>query len=221
MFAGSTRPLSNPEAVPALSIGGSEQVPGDGSAIAQSGRGIASFRELRAFWREDRQTNRGSVFTPGFQVLAVHRFGVWVRGLENPIGKRVCKRLFLAAQWFVRSFHGIELPAGTQIGRRFRIGHQSGIVVHAQAVIGDDCLIRHNVTIGAARTGPAPPTPRIGDRVTIGAGAVLIGGITIGDDAVIGANVVVRVDVPANAVVLPPEPTIVMRRSAARTQPAV
>lgn len=221
MFVGSARPLPKPEGLPVLSIEGSDAAaPSLVATEVEPPKRIASFRDLRALWREDRQANRGSTFTPGFQALAVHRFGVWVRGLEGPIAKPVLKRLYLGVNWFVRSFHGIELPAGTRIGRRCAIGHQSGIVVHAHAVIGDDCLIRHNVTIGALRAGDREPTPRIGDRVEIGAGAVLLGGITIGDDAVIGANTVVRVDVPANAVVLPPDPTIVIRRPAASRAPA-
>lgn len=228
MFASSARSVPKPEGIPTASIDSSQPAlqdlskstaPPDSTTPAPDRR-ITSFRELRALWREDRENHRGSVFTPGFQVLAVHRFGVWMRGLENPVGKSVCKRLYLMVNWFVRSFHGIELPAATHIGRRCGIGHQGGIVVHARAVIGDDCLIRHNVTIGAARKGVGQATPRIGDRVEIGTGAVLIGGITIGDDVVIGANAVVRVDVPANAVVLPPEPTIVIRRSTGRRQPA-
>lgn len=172
---------------------------------------IASFSELRAHWREDRRVNRGSIFTPGFQALAVHRFGVWARGLQGRISRPVFRRIYRIVYWFTRSFHGIELPAATRIGRRLTVGHQSGIVVHAHAVIGDDCLIRQNVTIGTLKAGDDLPAPRIGDRVEIGAGAVLVGGIVIGDDAVIGANAVVRTDVPANAVVLPPEPTIRMR----------
>ncbi len=190
-----------------------------GRASANPERRIGSVSALCAHWREDRRVNRGSIFTPGFQALAVHRFGVWARELPGPASRAVFRRLYLVVNWFVRSFHGIELPAAARIGRRLTVGHQSGIVVHAGTVIGDDCLLRHNVTIGALRAGPSEPIPRIGDRVEIGAGAVLLGGITVGDDAVIGANAVVRVDVPANAVVLPPEPTIVIRRARAPRRP--
>ncbi len=87
--------------------------------------------------------------------------------------------------------------------------HQPGVVIADNAVIGDDCLIRQNVTIGSAvEYGPAP---KLGNRVRIGAGAVLIGGITVGDDVVIGPNAVVTEDVPAGATVLSPRPRVIHR----------
>ena len=172
---------------------------------------IPTFRSLRALWREDRQSHRGTFFSPGFQALAVHRYGVWARGLRSRLATRIFRRLYFIINWIARSFHGIELPPKTRIGRRTRIAHQGGIVLHMDCSIGGDCLIRHNVTIGVLRDGPGMKAPRIGNRVEIGAGAVILGDITIGDDAVIGANVVVRKDVPAKAIVLPPEPTVVLR----------
>ena len=88
------------------------------------------------------------------------------------------RRLSCSLDLFVRNVYGIQLSPQTQIGRRLRIVHQHGIVIHKSAVIGDDCLIRHGVTIGAAR---GPGAPRLGDRVEVGAGAVLVGNIRIGD----------------------------------------
>ena len=78
------------------------------------------------------------------------------------------------------------------------IGHQSGIVVHANAVIGDECFIRQNVTIGATSFERADEAPTLGRGVSVGCGAVILGGITIGDRAKIGPNAVVMVDVPAD-----------------------
>ena len=85
--------------------------------------------------------------------------------------------------------------------RRLSIEHHGCIVIHGASVIGDDCLIRHGVTLG--NTGYDDPfgAPTIGDRVQIGAGAKIIGRITVGNDAIIGANAVVIRDVPANVVV--------------------
>lgn len=172
---------------------------------------IPTFRSLIALWREDRERHRGNAFSPGFQALAVHRFGVWVLGLKPSPAAWVLCRLYSLINWVTRSFHGIELPAKTRIGRRTRFAHQGGVVLHMGCTVGDDCLIRHNVTIGLLRDGPGSKPPRVGNRVEIGAGAVILGDVSVGDDAVIGANVVVRKDVPAKAVVLPPEPTIVLR----------
>lgn len=89
--------------------------------------------------------------------------------------------------------------AATGFGERLRLGHPYGIVVHSRAVIGDDCTIMQHVTIGADFDGA--DAPRIGSGVRIGAGACIIGAVTVGDNAVIGANAVVVRDVPAGAVV--------------------
>lgn len=91
---------------------------------------------------------------------------------------------------------GINIPGPTQIGPGLLIGHAGGIVVNAAAVIGSNCNISHQVTIGVSR-GRNAGTPKIGDRVYIGPGSVIIGNITIGDDAAIGANAVVTRDVPS------------------------
>jgi serine O-acetyltransferase len=172
---------------------------------------IPRFRDLVALWREDRAAHKGNAFSPGFQALAVHRFGVWARSRRSRFAVRVFRRVHVMLQWVTRSLHGIELPAKARIGRRVRFAHQGGVVVHMDAVIGDDCLIRHGVTIGLASDGPGERPPHVGNRVKIGAGAVVVGAIKVGDDVVIGANAVVRRDVPPGALVLPPEPTVVLR----------
>jgi len=93
--------------------------------------------------------------------------------------------------------YGVELPWQTTVGRRLVIGHHAGVVIAANAHIGDDCLIRQNVTIGMVTDGGA--SPRIGDGVQIGAGAVILGDIVIGDGAIIGPNSLVTTDVPPGA----------------------
>ena len=103
-----------------------------------------------------------------------------------------------------RIITAIDISPRAEIGERFAISHGQGIVI-GDAVIGDDCRILQGVTIG--RDGfedhsDAPSAyPRIGDRVTIYAGAVVVGGVTIGNDAVIAANAVVVEDVPSGVAV--------------------
>ena len=75
--------------------------------------------------------------------------------------------------------------------------HPNGVVVHPEAVIGPNCLLFQQVTIGS---GPRPGLPKLGGHVDVGPGAKILGGVTIGDHAVIGANAVVVSDVPAGAV---------------------
>jgi serine O-acetyltransferase len=153
---------------------------------------------LLALLHEDWIANGRSWDRPGFRALAVHRFGAWL--LARPrIVRAPLYRVYRTLFRFVRNHYGIELPPTTKVGRRFRIGHQSGIVIHSRAEIGDDCLIRQNVTIGAANEDRAPRAPRLGNGVEVGAGAVIIGGVSIGDGARIGPNAVVMTDVPPGA----------------------
>jgi serine O-acetyltransferase len=164
---------------------------------------------LRAQLREDLERHRGEWSRPGFQALAVHRFGTYARtrrGLSGKVARKVHRMLFR----LVRNFYGIELPATTQIGRRLLLGHQHGIVIDEHAVIGDDCVVRHNVTMGAGARHWTTEAPRLGDRVSISPGVVIIGNVHIGDDVQIGPNALVTTDVPAGAMVFE-KPTRVLR----------
>lgn len=96
---------------------------------------------------------------------------------------------------------GAEISPGTRIGGGLSLPHPSGIVIHPAAIIGPNCLIFQQVTLGSGGGG----APRIGGHVDIGAGAKILGGVSIGDHAKIGANAVVLEDVPpfATAVGIP------------------
>ncbi len=96
--------------------------------------------------------------------------------------------------WRIAS--GADIPINARIGGGLLIPHPIGIVIHPEAEIGPNCLIFQGVTLG---TGTGPGLPRIGAGVDIGAGAKLLGPITVGDGAKIGANAVVLCDVPAGA----------------------
>ncbi|HEV2150153.1 MAG TPA: hypothetical protein VGR37_22335 [Longimicrobiaceae bacterium] len=164
-------------------------------------------RGLFALIREDFRANDASWSKPGFQALAVHRFGNAVLGLPRVL-RAPLSVLHDLCHVFVRNVYGIELPRSTRVGRRVRISHQSGIVVHPDAVIGDGCTIRQNVTIGGVsmRRGGAPT---LGAGVEVGAGAAIIGRVTIGDGARIGPNAVVMTSVPPGALVVVPPPRVV------------
>lgn len=96
----------------------------------------------------------------------------------------------------VQVLTGIELPCETRVGRNFIIDHFGGIIISGYATFGDNCRIRNGVVVGLSDV-TEPCAPRIGNNVDIGAGAKLLGSITIGDDVKIGANAVVIRDVPA------------------------
>jgi serine O-acetyltransferase len=96
----------------------------------------------------------------------------------------------------VRNVYGIELPYSVKLGRRVILEHQSGIVIHGLAEIGDDCIIRQGCTLGNRRLNAPLEAPKLGKCVNVGAGAQILGSVTIGDGAEIGANSVVLIDVP-------------------------
>ncbi len=134
----------------------------------------------------------------GVHALWYHRVahGLWNHGLHVPAR--------LLSQ-YARARTGIEINPGAQIGRRVFIDHGMGVVIGETAVVGDDVLLFHGVTLGGTCMSPGKRHPTIGDRVVIGAGAKVLGPLVIGSDARIGANAVVVKDVPecATAVGIP------------------
>jgi putative colanic acid biosynthesis acetyltransferase WcaB len=98
---------------------------------------------------------------------------------------------------------GIELPWDTQVGANLQLQHGVGLVVNHETIIGENCVLRNSTTIGNKKLadGSYSAAPKIGNNVDIGANVVIIGAITVGDNAVIGAGSVVVKDVPEGAVV--------------------
>ncbi len=101
---------------------------------------------------------------------------------------------------FTRFLTGIEIHPGATIGRRFFIDHGMGVVIGETAEIGDDVMLYHGVTLGGRSLQRVKRHPTIGNRVTVGAGAKVLGPLHIGDDSAIGANAVVTQDVPADSI---------------------
>ena len=114
------------------------------------------------------------------------------------------KHFFLARYLSERSKRktGIEIHPGACIGKRLFIDHGMGVVIGETAIIGDDVLIFHGVTLGGTGKETKKRHPTIGNRALIGAGAKVLGNIMIGDDAKIGANAVVLKSVPSSATVV-------------------
>lgn len=102
-----------------------------------------------------------------------------------------------------RTFTNIDIHPGARIGKGLFIDHGAGVVIGQTAIIGDNCVMFHGVTLGSNSTqSKGNRHPNIGHRVTIYANAVLVGPVTIGDDSVIGANTMVKQDLPAKSVVV-------------------
>jgi serine O-acetyltransferase len=101
---------------------------------------------------------------------------------------------------FTRFLTGIEIHPGATIGRRFFIDHGMGVVIGETTEIGDDVMLYHGVTLGGRSLAKTKRHPTIGNRVTVGAGAKVLGPVVVGDDSAIGANAVVTRDVPADSI---------------------
>lgn len=153
---------------------------------------------LRADLARARQ--HGDALSPGVHAVLVYRFGRWA--LARPRALRlVLDPLYAVLALGVRVLWGIEISRRASIGPGLYIAHCGGLVVAANAVIGANCNLSHDVTIGRSGRGGKCGVPVIGDDVYIAPGAKVFGKIRIGDNVKIGANTVVHRDVPDDAVV--------------------
>lgn len=109
-------------------------------------------------------------------------------------------KLFFVARLvseIARFLTGIEIHPGAKIGRRLVIDHGMGLVIGETSEIGDDCILFHGVTLGGTKFDPIKRHPTVQNKVLIGAGAKVLGPITLGEGCRVGANAVVVKDVPA------------------------
>ncbi|MER7072627.1 serine O-acetyltransferase EpsC [Terrabacter sp. NPDC000476] len=132
--------------------------------------------------------------SPGLHAIWAHRgiHELWKR----PGGRLPARVLATAA----RAVTGVEIHPAARLGRRFFIDHGMGVVIGETAEVGDDVMLYHGVTLGGRSLAHVKRHPTVGNRVTIGAGAGVLGPVLVGDDVQIGANSVVVKDVPAGAV---------------------
>jgi serine O-acetyltransferase len=145
------------------------------------------FNQMRSDWK-----SHGKDWTkPGFRALAFYRFGVWRMTIRFILLRAPASILYRFLYRHARNVYGIELPYSAVIGDNVIFEHQHGIVIHGNAIIGNNCVIRQGVTIGNRFLDEPTLAPKLGDNVNVGAGAKLLGNIVIGDNCQIGANSVV------------------------------
>ena len=119
-----------------------------------------------------------------------------------------------------RFLTGIEIHPGATIGRRFFIDHGMGVVIGETTQIGDDVMLYHGVTLGGRSLQQGKRHPTLGNRVTIGAGAKVLGPLHIGDDSAVGANAVVTQDIPSDSIATG-IPAVVRPRTEKQREPLV
>jgi len=132
---------------------------------------------------------------PGFHAAVTHR-------ISHFLWKR---KLFFIARLlsqYSRFITGIEIHPGATIGKRFFIDHGMGVVIGETAIIGDEVLLYQGVTLGGTGLEKGKRHPTIGSNVVVGAGAKVLGNITVGDNSYIGSNAVIIKDVPPNSTVV-------------------
>lgn len=149
------------------------------------------------FARDPAARNRVEVLLsyPGVHAILWHRlnFWLWQRGL-----KTLSRLLSNIPRWYT----GIEIHPGATIGKRFFIDHGMGVVIGETSHIGDDCTLYHGVTLGGTSWNPGKRHPTLKNGVVVGAGAKVLGPITLGENARVGSNAVVVKDVPDNTTVV-------------------
>lgn len=146
------------------------------------------------------------IFTyAGLHALWMHRVAHWIRKMKVPFLPRLISQIG-------RFVTGIEIHPGARIGKGFFIDHGMGVVIGETAIVGDDCTLFQGVTLGGTGKETGKRHPTLGNGVVVGAGAKVLGNITIGDNVYIGANAVVLKDVPSDSTVVGVPGRIVKQR---------
>ncbi len=149
---------------------------------------------------EDYATHDRSPLEPGFWGVAVHRFGRRTRRIEPTPLRIAATCAYAVASTAIDWIWGIELPLTVSLGRRVRLWHNGCMLLRARS-IGDDVHIRHDTTFGPVRVGD-PALPVIESGADLGSGVCVLGDVTVGANARVGANSVVLKSVPPRAMVL-------------------
>lgn len=162
---------------------------------------------------EDLRAAREGVLSLGFWALQVYRLGHLRYRFHSKLVRYPLGALHVVLAKLAEMLCGVTIGVSAKIGRRLVIEHSGAIVVHGNAVLGDDCIIRQGVTIGNRYMDRPLEAPHIGHRVNIGAGAKILGAVKVGNDVEIGANAVVIADVPDGAVAVGIPARIILRKA--------
>ncbi len=152
---------------------------------------------------------------PGALAVIVYRFGNWGHRLAIPGISQLIACVYLCLKMPIVLGFGIYIPVRAKIGKGFIIHNMNGIFI-STGEIGENCTVQQGVTIGAIRPNRwdgKPRPPKIGNNVYLGAGAKVLGDVTIADNVVVGANSVVLTDTPANVTVMGIPARIVSRHA--------
>ncbi len=167
------------------------------------------FEDIKAIYKND-PAAEGMLFIlyPGLWAITIHRYVshplYWLSTkIKNPFHRNIFKFFAVLFSQIVRLLTQIEIHPGAKIGKGLFIDHGNGIVIGETTVIGNHCMIFHNVTIGGTGNHTGKRHPSIGNNVCVGTGSTLLGPIKVADNVKIGAqSMIVMQDVPANTTVV-------------------
>ena len=167
---------------------------------------LTLIEDIRAIYRNDPAVrNIEFILYPGWQAITFHRLNHLLWKLRLPFIPRLLSQIN-------RFLTGLEIHPGATIGKGFFVDHGAGVVIGETAIIGDNCVLFHNVTLGGTGKHHGKRHPTLGNNVFVGTGAILLGPITVGDNVKIGANTfVVMRDIPSNTSVVGTPAKIIKR----------
>ncbi|MAG88408.1 MAG: serine acetyltransferase [Zunongwangia sp.] len=174
-------------------------------------------REIQSDYRRYRQYGAHPIvivfLTQGFWALFQYRVAHKIYKSKFPAFSKILQLICVFWQKWIEIITGISIPFSAKIGEGCYIGHFGNIIINANAIIGEMCNISQGVTIGVSGRGANRGVPKIGNRVYIGANAIIAGKIEVGDDCVIAANSLLTKSVTAGVTVLGVPAIIVNRNS--------
>lgn len=184
-----------------------DQTPPEAAQAASERRGNATWKLIKSDLDRYRTTDERSylamlIISPETLACIVYRWGYWVWHYTGPFQSLVRPQriLYILTNRIVEVISGITIRPRARIGKGLYVGHSGSVHIGAHVVMGENCNVQQEVTIGIAGRGDKRGSPTIGNRVFIGPGAKIFGPIVIGDDVAIGANAVVTKSLPDRAV---------------------
>jgi serine O-acetyltransferase len=155
---------------------------------------FARYREM-----ENRSNAANLILSPGLVATLYYRLGHWIWYADSRSALLLFRPLYMIGKRLIEIYAGMSLSPRAIIGPGLYFSHFGSIFIGASR-IGENCTFAHQITIGVSGRGAKRGLPQIGDRVSVGPGAKILGKITIGDDVTVGANAVVNVDLPDGAI---------------------
>ena len=165
-----------------------------------------------------------------YRIEGLKGFSGLLKGLKNPgfryiyIFRILSTCIKYSPKWLLFSLlkrrytykYGFQIPTKTKIGKGLYIGHFGTLIINKNAIIGENCNLSPNVIIGETNRGEKRGSPKIGDKVWIGSGAVIVGSISIGNNVLIAPNSFVNEDIPNNSIVIGNPATIIQNNNATK-----